>query len=47
MDKIETLEQAMEWFIKNNSGTCICHKGDKTKKCITYEEAREFYENEM
>lgn len=45
MKRVNDLMEAMEYFLKNSSGKCICVKHDGTEKeCSCYPEAKQFYE---
>lgn len=42
---ITSLEEAMEWFLENHSGSIICQSGDKEKECFSFSEAKDFFAN--
>lgn len=40
---ITSLEEAMEWFLENHSGSIICQSGNKEKECFSFSEAKDFF----
>ena len=43
MDKVYTLQEALEWFLENHSGNVICVKDGKEKEVWSYRQAENFY----
>lgn len=41
--KVYNLDEAMNFFLKNSSGTCICVKDGIEKECNCYPDAQEFF----
>ena len=41
--KVYNLYQAMNFFLENSSGSCICVKNEIEKECKSYPEAIEFF----
>jgi len=42
--KVYSLNEAMQWFLENASGSIVCVRFDGTEKeCISYLEATTFY----
>jgi hypothetical protein len=40
---VKSLDEAMEWFLVNSSGTLICHNGSAQKAINSYPEAVDFF----
>ncbi len=45
MDKANSLEGAMNFFLENSSGTLLCMKEGENMECSTYPEAQKFFED--
>ncbi len=43
MNKVNTLDEAREWFSSNASGNVICAKDGQEKVCASFPEAESFY----
>ncbi len=43
MNKVNTLDEAREWFTNNASGGVICTKKGEEKICVSFPEAEAFY----
>lgn len=43
MDKVNSLAEAMSWFMRNHSGSVTCVKDGKEQECNCYPDAIEFY----
>lgn len=43
MKTVNTLGEAMSFFLKNSSDSIICKKDGEEKKCNSFPEAKEFY----
>lgn len=47
MDRVFSLQQAMEWFLEHCEGRLLCvdvdPKGNREKECNSYIEAKQFY----
>jgi hypothetical protein len=46
---VYTLDEAMQWFLENSTGTVMCVKkdgagSDAGKECSSYADAKSFYE---
>lgn len=47
MDEVNTLEEAMQWFLRHSSGSRTCFKDNgKSCRCASYPEAEKFYSEE-
>lgn len=43
--EIFSLDDAMNWFLKNSTGSIICVKDGEKQTCNDYPEARKFFES--
>lgn len=46
LERVESLSDAMNFFLENSSGSVICVKGDEEKECRSFPEAKKFFERE-
>jgi hypothetical protein len=43
---VESLEEAMKFFLENSSGECCCHDGDREEIVSCYPDAVKFFKGE-
>ena len=43
---IQTIDEALNFFLRNSSDPVICRKDGKEKECNSYSEAKKFYEED-
>jgi hypothetical protein len=43
LERVTTLEEAMNWFLKNSSGNVICKKDNIEEVVTCYPQAKEFF----
>jgi hypothetical protein len=42
-EEARSTNEAMEWFLENHSGGVMCVSGSNEKRCYSFQEAKEFF----
>ncbi len=45
-NRVNSLDEAMKFFLRNSSDSVVCYKDGKEKECSSYPEAEKFYKED-